>query len=276
MASAEILEGEDEEIALFDKEHYPKGVNADFFRDESEDGSDVIEKFGGEKGLFEDTERRDIAAAVPDVVKMIKEKTSIPSDGVILDVGAGTGLFLKPLSSLVPDGQLFASDISPEFRTYLESRIQKEQLLNTKVLEADSHNAALIPSTSSSLPSFHTVLLIDVYHHLEYPRTICRKLRKQMCSDGGRLIVIDFYRDPLKVISRGPDWVMQHLRAGQDEFRNEILSSGFALVEEPLLDALKENYVMIFRPCTEQEMGNQIGAGWANKPVSANPLTMDN
>jgi hypothetical protein len=41
-------------------------------------------------------------------------------------------------------------------------------------------------------------------------------------------------------------------------------------VEEPPLEALKENYVMVFRPCTDDEMGESIGAGWANNTIPVN------
>ena len=61
------------------------------------------------------------------------------------------------------------------------------------------------------------------------------------------------------------------LFAGQDEFRNEILSCGFVLVSEPPLPELSENYIMVFRPCTEAElaelMAASVGAGWASSSV---------
>ena len=43
------------------------------------------------------------------------------------------------------------------------------------------------------------------------------------------------------------------MRADQATFREEILSSGFALVSEPVLPELEENYVMIFRPKSNEE-----------------------
>mmetsp|Transcript_64273 Transcript_64273/g.144975 ORF Transcript_64273/g.144975 Transcript_64273/m.144975 type:complete len:177 (+) Transcript_64273:576-1106(+) len=111
-------------------------------------------------------------------------------------------------------------------------------------------------------------LLCDVYHHLEYPKTVMRRLRKVMNQNSGRLVVIDFYRDSAKVTSRPPEWVMEHLRAGQDVFRSEILASGFVLVSEPEIPELRENYVMVFRPATDAELGAQLaakpGAGWAD------------
>ena len=42
-------------------------------------------------------------------------------------------------------------------------------------------------------------------------------------------------------------WVLVHVRAGQEVFRREVLESGFALVAEPELAELEENYIMIFQ-----------------------------
>ena len=42
---------------------------------------------------------------------------------------------------------------------------------------------------------------------------------------------------------------------------------------EPFLPELKENYIMIFRPATENElkdsMKTRIGQGWADRPLAA-------
>ena len=108
-------------------------------------------------------------------------------------------------------------------------------------------------------------IMCDVYHHLEYPKTACRNIRKRL-GPSGRLVVIDFIRDPDIIKSQELDWVLGHLRAGQATFRDEILSCGYCLVEEPNIDALKENYVMVFRPLTEAEwdkLVSQPGGGWS-------------
>lgn len=47
--------------------------------------------------------------------------------------------------------------------------------------------------------------------------------------------------------SHSPAWVLVHVRAGQEVFRQEVLESGFELVAEPECPDLEENYIMIFR-----------------------------
>jgi predicted methyltransferase len=57
---------------------------------------------------------------------------------------------------------------------------------------------------------------------------------------GGRLILIDFKR--VKGVST--DWVMNHVRAGQEVFTREVVESGFRLVGAEKL--FKENYFLRF------------------------------
>jgi predicted methyltransferase len=80
----------------------------------------------------------------------------------------------------------------------------------------------------------------DTYHHFEFPQKTMASIHRAL-RPGGRVVVIDFHR--IEGISS--DWVMEHVRAGQEVFRKEIEAAGFRLVEEPKF--LKENYCMIFQ-----------------------------
>lgn len=52
-------------------------------------------------------------------------------------------------------------------------------------------------------------------------------------------------------------------------------ASGFVQEAEPELPELAENYVMVFRPMTEDEnavhLSSGVGAGWASTPLPAAP-----
>jgi predicted methyltransferase len=58
---------------------------------------------------------------------------------------------------------------------------------------------------------------------------------------GGRLVVIDFIRTP----GTSRQWVIDHVRAGQDVFEGEINESGFKKLSESK-GILKENYLTVF------------------------------
>lgn len=59
---------------------------------------------------------------------------------------------------------------------------------------------------------------------------------------GGRLIVIDFERIP--GVTR--EWVLNHVRAGKDVFKKEILEAGLRFEEEVEIPGLEENYFLRF------------------------------
>jgi hypothetical protein len=55
--------------------------------------------------------------------------------------------------------------------------------------------------------------------------------------------VVDFKRIP----GVSSEWVLGHVRAGQDVFTAEIEAAGFELVHEIDLDELQDNYMIRFR-----------------------------
>ncbi|KAF4757087.1 hypothetical protein FOZ63_008543 [Perkinsus olseni] len=73
-----------------------------------------------------------------------------------------------------------------------------------------------------------------------------QQLRKSL-KDTGRLVLVDFWRDPNKSTREDKTWVIEHLRADKDVFVEEIRSEGFDVVAEPDIEGLIENYVVIFK-----------------------------
>jgi predicted methyltransferase len=82
----------------------------------------------------------------------------------------------------------------------------------------------------------------DTYHHFEYPFTTLASIHAAL-RPGGELIIVDFKR----IEGESREWVMDHVRAGQDEVTNEVTSAGFERVEELKVDGLEENYMLRFR-----------------------------
>eukprot|EP00300_Choanocystis_sp_HF-7_P036249 c5187_g1_i2.p1 GENE.c5187_g1_i2~~c5187_g1_i2.p1 ORF type:complete len:263 (+),score=31.56 c5187_g1_i2:110-790(+) len=189
-------------------------------------------------GKFEDVESREIAKHMNELIEVCK-----PLEGkVVADIGAGTGLLLQKLHEAVGEqGAVVALDISDGFLALLNERIVSENLsdrVRSQLCFADG--LGMEPE------SIDVALLIDVYHHLEKPRAFVQDIA-QCLRPGGRLIMVDIYRLPERQWSHPPEWVLAHVRAGQDEFRAEILSTEcFVLHSEPLIEGFRENYIMIF------------------------------
>ena len=105
--------------------------------------------------------------------------------------------------------------------------------------------------------SIDVAFIADTYHHFEFPQKTMASIHRAL-RPGGRVVVIDFHR----IEGVSSEWVLNHVRAGQEVFRGEIESAGFRLVEEPKF--LKENYYMIFEKAPPRDgnapEGREAGA----------------
>ncbi|QEG40970.1 class I SAM-dependent methyltransferase [Roseimaritima ulvae] len=97
--------------------------------------------------------------------------------------------------------------------------------------------------TSIRLPleSVDLVFVCDTYHHFEQPSETLASIYRAL-KPGGRLVVIDFDRIP--GVSRG--WLLGHVRAGKDGFRDEIEAAGFEFDDEVDVEGFEENYLLRF------------------------------
>jgi SAM-dependent methyltransferase len=238
---------------------YAKGVNAPFLNIESKDPSTVASDY---TGRFENKER-DIARAETEIIEMLK-LYGLHSGATVVDFGSGTGLFLQGLSRAVaPGGRVLATEKSAVFRNHLINRILPDDVMREAVkviFNPDGRDPLLSPGYDGAVD---LVFVCDVYHHLEYPLSVMRNLRKCL-KPSGRLVLIDFHRDTAihKSHPEDPEWILKHVRAGQEVFRQEILSCGFELVAEPPCPFLPENYVMVFQPVSAEVWARTVGTGW--------------
>jgi ubiquinone/menaquinone biosynthesis C-methylase UbiE len=153
----------------------------------------------------------------------------------VADIGAGTGLFTRLFAEDVKSsGTVYAVDITKKFLDYIAESAARQHLANIKtVLGTDA--STKLPAASADL-----AFICDTYHHFEYPRRMMTSIH-QALKPGGRVVVVDFIRIP----GKSTDWVLNHVRAGQDVVEKEITECGFRKVGE-IKDVLKDNYFVIF------------------------------
>jgi ubiquinone/menaquinone biosynthesis C-methylase UbiE len=182
--------------------------------------------------IFE-RESREVIALRHEIVESLDLKRGV----AIADVGAGTGLFMELFAEVVGvDGKVYAVEISPKFVEHLRERALRGGLQQVEVVESE---VRFVPLPEASID---IAFLCDTYHHLEYPQTVVRSLRRAL-RPGGRLVVVDFDRDP----ATSRKWVLEHVRAGKQEVSTEIASSGFTLEKQLDVEGLVENCVLQFR-----------------------------
>ena len=175
----EIEAGKGEENPpQFDSNMYPNGVNANFYNIEKLPAEQVLGKFAG---IFEDKESRDIARVAPDLIKML-ESFGLVEGARVVDVGCGTGLLLSKLSKAVgATGSVVATEICQVFHDHLVKKEEAEGLNNSMCLFNDNPRN---PQIEQFRGAVDLILIIDVYHHLEYPRTFMRHLKDALKPTG--------------------------------------------------------------------------------------------
>jgi ubiquinone/menaquinone biosynthesis C-methylase UbiE len=144
----------------------------------------------------------------------------------VADIGTGTGYMLPFLSRAVgPKGYVLGEDIAEDFLDRARARITSENLANVKV--------RLGTETDPKLPSGLDVeLVLDVYHHFDFPDKMLANLALGLKA-GGRLVIVDFYKKDRA----------DHIRLEREDVIKEIESNGFRLTDKR--DKIGNNQYML-------------------------------
>ena len=203
------------------------GINDQFRKP---DVAKFVERFEGEsREVFDKREK-------------VMEALAIRPGMAVADVGAGTGLYTRLFARAVGEkGRVLAVDIASEFLDHI-NKTAKDQNLGNIITVLGKDVSTELPPASVDL-----VYVCDTYHHFEYPARVLESIHKGL-KDGGKLVVIDFIREP----GVSSDWVMGHVRAGQAIVEKEITQAGFRKVDEKK-GLMKENYLVVFEKASTRD-----------------------
>jgi len=138
----------------------------------------------------------------------------------VADVGTGVGYMLPYLSGAVgPTGHVMAEDIAQDFLDKAKLRVRTGNLKNVAFVLGTDKDPKLPADT------FNAVLVLDTYHHFDYPETMLGSIRDSLLSDG-RLFIVDYYKSPTAMPAGR---AMTHIRLDRDDVAREIEASGFRL-----------------------------------------------
>ena len=135
----------------------------------------------------------------------------------LVDLGAGTGFFSKPLSEAAgPQGRVLALDPEENLVAFMNERAAREGLSNVE--------ARVIPHDDPQLEdgSVDRILIVNTWHHIsdraEYSTKLLRALKA-----GGQIFIVDFEMDspsgPPRQHRLEPEEILQDLRGGGLEAR---------------------------------------------------------
>ena len=118
------------------------------------------------------------------------EKMSLSPQSVVADIGAGTGYYTFAIARKVPQGKVYAVEIQDEMINYLEQKKTSTAINNVEIVKGTQQSPNL-PENSVDL-----VIMVDVYHELEYPREMLQAIKKSLKENGAILLLEYKAEDP--------------------------------------------------------------------------------
>ncbi len=149
----------------------------------------------------------------------------------VADIGAGSGYFSFRLSPLVPEGKIYAVDISPQMLGIIRAKKAKGGFDNLITVQSSIKNTTLEPLSADC------ALLVDAYHEFSYPREMAESIYKSL-KEKGRLFLIEYRKEDPKVPIK-----LLH-KMSEKQAIKEITSVGFVWKET--LNFLPQQHFIIF------------------------------
>jgi cyclopropane fatty-acyl-phospholipid synthase-like methyltransferase len=163
---------------------------------------------------------------VLNVIKTLK----VRSGQRVCDLGAGSGLFTRPLSQRVGDkGIVYAVDIDAELLKHVEATAQAQKLTNIKTI--------LGAEDDPKLPEpVDLIAIIDTLHHISNQAAYLKGLKKYLKPEG-RIAILDFSKN----------WPAGHEKMiyTVDDLDGWMTAAGFKRVEKH--DFLENNFFVVYR-----------------------------
>lgn len=156
-----------------------------------------------------------------------------PGD-IVADIGAGTGVFSRPLARAVgPQGKVLAVDIDQGLLDYINKRAAEEKIENIETVlgKFDDPN---LPSRQVDVAFFH-----DVLHHIEKRDAYLKALASYL-KPNGRIVVIELDKDDPDTPHRDdPEMLIS-----KEQVNEWMAAAGFRPVEE--FDFLKGKWFVVY------------------------------
>ena len=141
----------------------------------------------------------------------------------VADVGTGIGYMVPFLSRRVgPAGRLFAEDIFDDYLAMARMTAESQHLNNIVFIKGTEKDPKLPENT------LDRVLVLDVYHHFDYPEAMLAGIYKALKTDG-RLVIVEYYKNETSMPNGR---ALTHIRLNKLDVIKEVEANHFHLVSE--------------------------------------------
>jgi ubiquinone/menaquinone biosynthesis C-methylase UbiE len=118
----------------------------------------------------------------------------------VADIGAGTGYHSSRIAQVVgKSGKVFAVDIQREMLALLEKSMKSQNISNVVPVLGSEKDPKLPPA------SLDLIIMVDVYHELEYPAEMLRAMVAAL-KPKGRIAFVEFREEdsnvPIKAVHK--------------------------------------------------------------------------
>ncbi|WP_018611502.1 class I SAM-dependent methyltransferase [Segetibacter koreensis] len=144
------------------------------------------------------------------------QKMPLKKDDVVADIGAGTGYYTFKIAPRVPQGKVYAEDVQDAMIKRLNEKKQELNIKNVEVIKG-TDTAVNLPTGSVDL-----VIMVDVYHELEYPHETLQSIKNAL-KKNGKILLIEY---------RGEDPNVQRSllhKTTVKQLNKELAANGFTL-----------------------------------------------
>jgi len=172
--------------------------------------------------------RKAVAAGLGDPARDERQKPQELVDAMglqrgmtVADVGTGVGYMLPFLSRAVGrTGRVIAEDIFDDFLASAKQTAQNQNLANVIFVKG--------AETDPNLPEgqMDEILVLDAYHHFDYPEKMLAALHKDLKA-GGKLVIVEYYKTK-DAMPNGR--ALTHIRLNKPDVIKEIEANRFRLV----------------------------------------------
>lgn len=141
----------------------------------------------------------------------------------VADVGTGIGYMLPFLSKRVGEtGRVYAEDIEDDFLSMARQTAENQGLKNVTFVKGTTTDPKLPES------ALDIILVLDSYHHFDYPEKMLAAIHKSLRPDG-KLVIVEYYK---RADAMPNGRALTHIRLDMPDVIKEVEANHFHLIEE--------------------------------------------
>ena len=155
-------------------------------------------------------------------VDEVLSRLSLKPGTVVADIGAGSGLFARPLAKAVaPNGKVYAVDIQQDFLDYINQHAKEANIRNIQTVLGE-YNDPKLPARDIDL-----AFINDVLHHIEN-RAAYLKALSTYVKPAGRIVIIEMNKDDPNTAHKN----QPELLVSREQIAQWMSDAGFKQVQE--------------------------------------------